>query len=85
MGSITLSKEQLNVLELVYKGFTNKQIANEFGIQYGSAKVTVTRTFHHIGVSNRWAAMVWYRGYLERENRTKKIPVIHVLNSYGIL
>lgn len=52
----TLSPRQRQVLDLLVKGFSNKQIASTLSLGEGTVKVHVAALLRHLGVSNRAAA-----------------------------
>lgn len=51
-----LSPRELEVLRLIAKGMSNKEIADELGIVEGTVKVHVTRVLGKLGVDDRTAA-----------------------------
>jgi DNA-binding NarL/FixJ family response regulator len=51
-----MSPRQRQVLELVVKGYSNKQIAGELSLAVGTVKVHVAAILRHLGVANRAAA-----------------------------
>jgi DNA-binding NarL/FixJ family response regulator len=51
-----MSPRQRQVLELVVKGYSNKQIAGELSLAEGTVKVHVAAILRHLGVANRAAA-----------------------------
>jgi DNA-binding NarL/FixJ family response regulator len=51
-----ISPRQAQVLNLLVKGYSNKQIANELSLAEGTVKVHVAALLRHLGVSNRAAA-----------------------------
>jgi DNA-binding NarL/FixJ family response regulator len=51
-----MSPRQRQVLELVVKGYSNKQIASELSLAEGTVKVHVAAILRHLGVANRAAA-----------------------------
>ena len=54
----SLSPRQTDVLNLIAKGLSNKQIAFELGITEGTVKLYVTAILKLLGVYNRTAAMI---------------------------
>jgi DNA-binding NarL/FixJ family response regulator len=55
-GGLPISPRQRQVLNLLVKGHSNKQIANELSLGEGTVKVHVAALLRHLGVSNRAAA-----------------------------
>jgi DNA-binding NarL/FixJ family response regulator len=53
-----LSPRELEVLRLVARGMTNKDIADELGIAEGTVKIHVTRLLGKLGVDDRTAAVM---------------------------
>ena len=53
-----LSPRQLDVLQLIAKGLSNKQIAYELGITEGTVKLYITALFKTLKVYNRTSAMI---------------------------
>jgi DNA-binding NarL/FixJ family response regulator len=53
---LPISPRQRQVLNLLVKGQSNKQIANELSLGEGTVKVHVAALLRHLGVSNRAAA-----------------------------
>jgi len=53
-----LSPRQLDVLKLIAKGLSNKQIAYELGITEGTVKLYITALFKTLKVYNRTSAMI---------------------------
>ncbi|MHB8691434.1 MAG: LuxR C-terminal-related transcriptional regulator [Solirubrobacteraceae bacterium] len=56
----TLSRRELEVIELVASGATNAQIADRLVITEGTAKAHVKRILRKLGVSNRVEAATYY-------------------------
>ena len=58
----TLSRRQQEVLKLLAKGGTNKQISRQLNISAGTVKVHLESIFHRLQVNNRTqAAMLYYK------------------------
>ena len=57
-GNNVLSPRQTDVLNLIAKGLSNKQIAFELGITEGTVKLYVTAILKQLGVFNRTAALI---------------------------
>ena len=55
-AGLPISPRQRQVLNLLVKGYSNKQIANELSLGEGTIKVHVAALLRHLGVSNRAAA-----------------------------
>ncbi len=53
-----LSPRELDVLEHVAKGFSNKEIAARLGVVEGTIKIHVTKILSKLGVSDRTQALV---------------------------
>jgi DNA-binding NarL/FixJ family response regulator len=53
---VGLTSRQKDVLELIVKGLTNKEIAKALGVGDGTVKVHVAAIFRTLGVTNRAAA-----------------------------
>lgn len=56
--SVTLSRRQEQVLRLLIKGYSNKQIASALSMGYGTVKVHVTALLQKLNVTSRTAAAV---------------------------
>ena len=56
LAGLPISPRQRQVLNLLVKGCSNKQIANELSLGEGTIKVHVAALVRHLGVSNRAAA-----------------------------
>lgn len=72
----SFTPRQQEVLDCILSGWTNKQIAEELGIGYQTAKERVSRLYKHVGVSSRAKLILWA---LERndkfENRAQKVAL----------
>jgi DNA-binding NarL/FixJ family response regulator len=55
-AGLPISPRQRQVLNLLVKGYSNKQIAGELTLGEGTVKVHVAALLRHLGVSNRAAA-----------------------------
>jgi DNA-binding NarL/FixJ family response regulator len=55
-AGLPFSPRQTQVLNLLVKGYSNKQIAGELSLGEGTVKVHVAALLRHLGVSNRAAA-----------------------------
>jgi DNA-binding NarL/FixJ family response regulator len=55
-AGLPISPRQRQVLNLLVKGYSNKQIASELTLGEGTVKVHVAALLRHLGVSNRAAA-----------------------------
>lgn len=61
VSELPLSERQREVLELMTRGLTNRDIARVLGISAATVKVHVAAILDGLGVSNRTeAVMVWY-------------------------
>lgn len=61
-----LSPRQLEIMQLLAQGLSNKEIANILGITEGTIRVHLSAIFKSIKVSNRTEATLWY---LLRQNK----------------
>lgn len=61
-----LSPRQLEIMQLLAQGLSNKEIANILGITEGTIRVHLSSIFKAINVSNRTEATLWY---LLRQNK----------------
>ena len=59
-----LSAREVQILELVAEGRTNREIARTFWVTETTVKFHLTRIYRKIGVSNRTAAAMWWRDEL---------------------
>jgi DNA-binding CsgD family transcriptional regulator len=55
-----LSPRELEVLRMIVRGLSNKQIARELGLSPHTVKRHVCRLFERIGVGSRMEAAVWH-------------------------
>ncbi|EKE80504.1 LuxR C-terminal-related transcriptional regulator [Idiomarina xiamenensis] len=55
-----LSPRQLEIMQLLAQGLSNKEIANILGITEGTIRVHLSAIFKAIKVSNRTEATLWY-------------------------
>ncbi len=60
----SLSVRERQVLQLVTKGFSNRQIGRSLGITERTVKVHVGHLFRRIGVADRTSAAMWARDNL---------------------
>lgn len=68
----SLTSREIQVLELLALGYTNAQIANEFGIETGTVKSHVEHIIAKLGVVDRTSAVV-----LAIAKSIIKLPNIH--------
>ena len=54
-----LSRREMEILNGLMRGCSNKQIANDLGITEGTVKVHLKRTLKKINARNRTQAAVW--------------------------
>jgi len=54
-----LSSRELEILELVAAGQTNREIAQRFWVTETTVKFHLTRIYRKLGVKNRTAAAMW--------------------------
>jgi DNA-binding NarL/FixJ family response regulator len=55
---VTLSTRELAVLQLIYDGYSNKQIAHELNVSECTAKTFLARTMKKLGVHDRTRAVI---------------------------
>ena len=69
----SLSPRQFDVLRLIAKGMSNKQIAYELGITEGTVKLYITALFRLLKVYNRTSALIKAKewGILNDDNSSK--------------
>lgn len=60
MNSSTLSPREQEVMQLLIKGLTNRQIAHALGISQRTVGVYVSRIYRKLGVNCRAAAVAVY-------------------------
>lgn len=60
-GAVGLSERELEVLQLLSKGMTNRQMSSQLGISEKTVKAHLTRVYGEIGVADRTAAALWAR------------------------
>src|SRR3954470_807169 len=53
-----LSPRELDVLQMLGRGFSNKEIGAELGVVEGTVKIHVTNIFGKLGVSDRTRALL---------------------------
>ncbi len=58
VNSVHITPRQKDVLNLVAKGLSNKDIANELGLSESTVKLHVTSIMKSLGVSNRYQAVL---------------------------
>lgn len=58
-----LTPRQRNVLEMLSRGYSNREIARRLGISEGTIKIHVAAIFKAFGVSNRTQAVIAASGY----------------------
>jgi DNA-binding NarL/FixJ family response regulator len=64
-----LTEREREVLTLVGRGLTNKQIAGALGIREGTVKAHLTSVFQQVGVHDRTSAALWARTHLPEDGR----------------
>jgi len=64
--SAELTRRELEVLQLIVDGMSNKQIARHLGISEKTVKTYCGRMFRRLGVSDRTQAAVWAERHLPR-------------------
>lgn len=69
-----LTPRQLEVLELMSKGLTNREIANVLGIAAGTAKIHVSAIIEALEVSNRTEAAMVLQDFLADEGGARTVP-----------
>jgi two-component system nitrate/nitrite response regulator NarL len=60
-----LSSHLVQVLYLLTKGLSNKQIASHTGLREGTVKEYLERSYKAIGVTSRLEAAMWVMGHKE--------------------
>ncbi len=58
-GTIKLTARETQLVRLISQGLRNKEIAAELGLSENSIKVYVSKLFHKLGVSDRYALAVY--------------------------
>ncbi|MDH3684683.1 MAG: LuxR C-terminal-related transcriptional regulator [Myxococcales bacterium] len=69
-----LTPRQLEVLELMSKGLTNREIANVLGIAAGTAKIHVSAIIEALEVSNRTEAAMVLQDFLADGDGPSRVP-----------
>jgi len=69
-----LTPRQLEVLELMSKGLTNREIANVLGIAAGTAKIHVSAIIEALEVSNRTEAAMVLQDFLTDGDGPSRVP-----------
>jgi DNA-binding NarL/FixJ family response regulator len=57
-AEIGLTERQAQVLSLMVKGFSNRDIGTQLGLSEGTVKIHATAVFKALGVSSRTQALV---------------------------
>jgi LuxR family maltose regulon positive regulatory protein len=57
----SLSERELEVLELIAEGLTNKEVGDRLFITTGTVKVHASHIYRKLGVSGRIQAVAWAR------------------------
>jgi DNA-binding CsgD family transcriptional regulator len=94
LGEVTasrlrLSARQSEIMDLVTRGLTNKEIAQHLGLSDGTIKQHLFAIFQRLGVSNRtWAVAIWQTltstsddAEIVRTQRTARLPLASVSNT----
>ena len=63
-GATSLSQRELDVVQLLARGMTNRQISTSLGIAEKTVKAHLTKVYSHIGVSDRTSAALWAKEHL---------------------
>jgi DNA-binding NarL/FixJ family response regulator len=58
-SAVSLSPREMEILELICQGISNKDIAKRLGISYQTVKNHVTAVLHKLGVSDRTQAVLY--------------------------
>ncbi|MEM6999731.1 MAG: LuxR C-terminal-related transcriptional regulator [Pseudomonadota bacterium] len=67
-----LTPRQLEILSLMSKGLSNKEICNLLGISNNTVKIHVASVLRTLGAANRTEAVFSYQQMLEEERRAKE-------------
>ena len=86
---VRLSARQSEIMDLVTRGLTNKEIAQHLGLSDGTIKQHLFAIFQRLGVSNRtWAVATWQAltstpddAEFVRTQRTARLPLAPVGNT----
>ncbi|RFA11143.1 DNA-binding response regulator [Subtercola boreus] len=62
-GTSPLSAREADVLRLITRGLSNRQIGHELGIAERTVKAHVGSIFRHLGVADRTSAAMWARDH----------------------
>jgi DNA-binding CsgD family transcriptional regulator len=94
LGDITasrlrLSTRQSEIMDLVTRGLTNKEIAQHLGLSGGTIKQHLFAIFQRLGVSNRtWAVAIWQTlsstpadAEFGRTQHNARLPLAPVINT----
>jgi len=71
-GGELLSRRELEILQLVAAGLTNREIARHFWVTETTVKFHLTRIYRKIGVSNRTAAAMWLQRGMPATSRESR-------------
>jgi len=53
-----LTRREQQVARLIVRGLSNKEVARELGLSYGTVKLHVHRIFQKTGVRNRYSLII---------------------------
>ena len=67
-----LSAREVEILDLVAEGRTNREIARQFWVTETTVKFHLSRIYRKIGVTNRTAAAMWWRDELAAPARESR-------------
>jgi DNA-binding NarL/FixJ family response regulator len=73
MRQVLLSPRQKDVLQLLVRGFKNKEIAWELGLSVGTVKAYLTTLFEKVGARDRFELALFGLKYLERVDPQPKV------------
>lgn len=77
-GARQLSAREIEILERIVRGDSNKHVARHFSIAEPTVKAHVKAIFRKIGASNRTQAAIWAlnRGLFDQQNGTSQLPLL---------
>lgn len=79
MASDELSPREIEVIELVLEGYTNKQIAQRLGVGFETVKTHISHICSKLGARNRAHAASLYRQELQGSDEFLKTWIEHIM------